>query len=550
MLKHRFTHRVSSLIAAAALVIAAMPVTSCSDDKEETIPDNGGNNTQDPIGNDATTVEMARAWEAYYFYPDYINKDFGNYYFELATGEVGVAGFESLPLNPGDYMLLIDINTRLCDDRANIVLPEGTYTAADKVDKNNTFNITNTMAVYNVETTAEGQSRIHYYKFTDGTIEVKHTADGGYIIDCHFTGAENGEKWHFTYTGEIPFEDKTGDEGDWWGFDENIDLTGKAANFVYLEDYSSDNVDNYTLRLFSTDALTPDQKHVNVQDAYMIKFDLYTAHGAGIAGTYTVATGSQPGTVYPGGRFGAGASGSYIEKVRDDWEVRYALLADGTVNIVENSDGTYSVTVDGTTPKGRTVKMTYTGEIADNTDFVPKYSTLNYDVEFNPLACTLLYYFGDLYGTGASNYYVAVADQNAVLLFDLYAATGDASALPTGSFTVSDDHTPGTMQTGTVDGMDLVPCIYVLYASDGESIIGYAPIHSGTLDITHGTSGYTFTFDLKDDAEEPNRIYGTCTIPDLEMPEINDATQETAASRAFTPASRIKAKKSMVSVRR
>lgn len=550
MFKHRFTHRVSSLIAAAALVLAAMTVTSCSDDKDETIPENGGGTTQDPDDGETTNVTMNRAWEAYYFFPDYINKDFGNYYFELATGEVGVDGFESLPLNPGDYMLLLDINTRLCDDRANIVLPEGTYTAADKVDKNNTFNLSNTMAVYNVETTAEGQSRIHYYKFTDGTIEVKHTADGGYIIDCRFTGAENGEKWHFTYTGEIPFEDKTGDEGDWWGFDENLDLTGKAANFVYLEDYSNSTADNYTLRLFSTDQLTPDQKHVNAQEAYMIKFDLYTAPGAGIAGTYTIKTGSQPGTVYPGERFGAGASGSYIEKVRDDWKVRYALLTDGTVNIVKNSDGTYSVTVDGTTPQGRTVKMTYSGEIADNTNFVPVYSTLNCDVEFIPIGCTGIYYFGDLYGTGASNYDIFLATESEVLWIDFYAASGDASALPTGSFTISETHMSGTMEPGTVDGSSLVASIYLTYDESGENVTGYAPIKEGTFEITHGADGYTFTYDLKDDAEEPNRIYGTCTIADSELPEITDYTAEQATAAAFSPAARVKAKRSILSVRR
>ena len=519
----KFFHRATSFLAMAAIGLTAVSFSSCSDD--DPIDDKGLGDSPNPPVKIDHEVKLNSTWEAYYFYPDYINKDFGNYYFELASGAVGVeaGGINTYPLNPGDYLLLVDINSVLAD-RSNILLPEGTYTAADGIDRNNTFNIQNTMAIYNMEKTGEGQYRFHYYKFTDGTITVKYNADATYTLDCTFTAKENGEKWHFTFTGAIPFEDKTGDEGDWWGFHEDVNVTAKAANYVLYS--TKDNIDEYALRLFSTANLTPDQMHVNNINECKVELELYTAPGAGIAGTYTVGDKKRVGAAAKGKRFGSMAAGSFVEQVIEDWTARYAILESGTITVTDNGGGNYAVNVDCLTAEGKTVKLTYRGQIPDNTGFVPVFSTLLGDVEFNAIACTSANYYGDYYGTGANNYAVTLASNREILFIDFFSASGDASAIPTGTFTVADTYTDGTMTPGTVDGSSLVPSIYIIV--ENNQTAGYAPIKSGTMTITHSAAGYTFTYDLRDDATNPNRIYGTCTVPDSQMPAITDYTTGTA----------------------
>lgn len=495
-------------------------LTSCNDD------DNPGGF---PPDTDKTTVSLTDYWECYYFLP--ATYDYGNYFFQLRTGEVGTDGYKSYPLNPGDYILDIDIYHALDPDHHNPVLPEGRYHATEshQNDHDMVFTLQNTIAIYNVESLDNGQSRFRYIRFSDGTIDVKHTSDGKYILDCNFLAKEDGSEWHFTYEGELPFEDQSGiDDEDWWGFEGSTQFTAKKANYNYYDESEELGADNYIMRFFDTENTTLDQCHVN-EKGNKIQLNIYTAHNAGIAGTYTIRDSRTPGSCLPGERFGAGAVGSYVERVREDYSVRYALISEGTVTITEGASGAYNVTINGKTPEGADVKMTYAGVIEDISDLAPIYSTLESDIVVTPTACTEANYYGDYYENGTVNYGFYLANEEELLVFDILAASGTPDELPTGTFTISDTNEAGSMLRGSIEGSSIIPTAYVKFGAD-QDVVAFAPIAGGSLTISKSGDTYTFSFSLDDDADPAHKITGSVSCP---VPELNDYTEgSTSALRS------------------
>ncbi|MCM1042269.1 MAG: hypothetical protein NC396_07585 [Bacteroides sp.] len=523
---------VSALAVTLVITMAFGSLTSCKDDEGPTPP------PENPV-DDAQTVTMKKPWECYYFVT--FEKDFGNYWFELATGEVGMSGFHSFPLNPGDYILDIDIFTNLDPDHANPVLPEGTYRPGEKGELN-VFTLENTMAVYNVERVGDTLSRIRYIRFSDGTITVTHTADNGYRLVCDFTAKEDGSRWKFTYEGQIPFEDQSGwEDEDWWGFQADLDIEAVRANLVKNDDSETTGCENYILRFFDIDKITSDYIHPN-DIGHKIQISINTEPGKGIAGTYTASSTAKAGTFRIGERMGGFAAESYVEKVRDDYKVRYALINAGTVTITDNGDGNYTVTVDCTTPDDYKVKMRYTGKIQDITGLKPVYSTLTSDITVTPTVCTYADYYGDFYLNGTVNYGVTVANETEVLTFEFIAATGDATELPTGTFTVKTDDEEGNPSAGALipgaihesEG-EVIPSAYIKYNDAQNKVIGYAPVAGGSLTISKEGDGYKFTYDLEDDASPAHHITGACTVP---VQEIKDWTEELSSARKMKRAVR------------
>lgn len=524
MKKLSLRHYIAVFTACLSMAVVTPSLSSCSDDKsgEPDMPVN-------PDPSPATEIEMEKAWEAYYFLP--YPAEYGNYYIELAKGEVGMSGYLSFPANAGDYLLCLDLNAGLDPDHANPVLPEGTYRAksGSAASGDKTFSLGNTLAIYNAGKLADGQSQIKYIKFSDGTVTVKHNTGGGYTLDCVFSDAEKAE-WKFTYSGEIPFEDKSGINDDEWGFTSNVDMTAKKASYAFYDDAEEKGCNNWIVRFFDVDILTSDGIHPNTV-GHKLQMSLYTAPGTtGLEGTYTVSSEPKAGAFIPGERWGLSAAGSYVEKVCDDYQVRYCCINGGTITFVKNSDGTYNVDANLTTPEGKTVKMTYSGAIDDIAQQENYSSTLTSDVEMVPSACTGIDYYGDYYGTGTVNYGVYLANSTELMLFDFIAASGDATTLPTGTFTVSKDVAAGTLAPGSVEGNEIAPTAYVRFNETGENILAYAPVAAGQLTISREGSMYTFTFDLEDDVTSaPHRISGTVTCT---LPAISDKTQAMNANYA------------------
>ncbi|MDE7410470.1 MAG: hypothetical protein K2M94_00325 [Paramuribaculum sp.] len=506
------------LLMTAALTLGVMG--ACDDDKEIDVPVQP---EPEPEPIEITSVELKEATpDCYYFIP--WQQQHGNYYIELTTGEIGYDGMQAYPMNEGDYILCLDLYASADKNHSNPQLPSGQYTPTDNPNDNHdlTYSLVNTMAVYNAGKVESGQSKIKFIKFSQGTLDVTHNADGTYTLKGSFVGEADEIGYEFTYTGVIDIADMSGlEDEDWWGFSGNTQFTAQKANYIYYDDSQTKGVDNYIVRLFETTNITPDYMHQN-EPGNKVSLYLFTEHGTGLAGTYTIRDTEAVGSCIPGIRFGAQATGTYVERVRADMSVRYALITEGTVTITENN-GSYDVTVNCKTSEGATVNVTYKGAIDNITGKAPVYSTLEQDIAVYPLQCSAVEYFGDYYQNGTVNYGVVLATETELMCFEFVSATGTNTELPTGTFVVDGTNNAGSLTPGYIEDTTIAPTCYVQYSADASQVIGYAPVKGGTLDISKSGSDYTFTFALTDDGQPAHTITGTCTTT---LPEITDYTEQ------------------------
>lgn len=511
-------------------VASALGVATACDDKKDEGPE--------PVA--TTKIELKEATpDCYYFIP--WQQQHGNYYIELTTGEIGYDGFQTYPMNEGDYILCLDLYAEADADHANPNLPSGMYTPTTNPNSehNLTFSLVNTMAVYNAGKVESGQSKIRFIKFSAGTLDVHNNGDGTYTLKGQFTGEADDVNYEFTYTGEIEIADMSGlEDEDWWGFSGNTKFSAQKANYIYYDDSATKGVDNYILRLFETTNITPDYMHQN-EAGNKVSLYLFTEHGEGLAGTYTVRDQESAGSCIPGERFGAQATGTFVERVRQDLSVRYALITGGTVTITENN-GSYDVTVDCTTAEGATVKVTYKGAIENITGKAPVYSTLAQDITLNMTQCSAVDYYGDYYQNGTVNYGVVLANQTELMCLEFVSATGTNTELPTGTFEVNGTDEAGALIPGYVEDTEIAPTCYVQYNGDATEVIGYAPVKGGTLTITKSGSNYTFDFTLTDDGQPAHTISGKCTVP---LPVFTDYTQQSTTATLRKSARKVGAKR-------
>ena len=204
---------------------------------------------------------------------------------------------------------------------------------------------------------------------------------------------------------------------------------------------------------------------------------------------------------------------------------KFCLIVDGTIEIKENGDGSHTIRCDLTDENGYSVTCDWTGTIEDFAVIESVESTLTEDLVFNPTQCTEIYFLGDYYYTGAPTYTITLADDDEVLAIDLCTVSGDVSALPTGTYTVSSSHLGGTVSPGRVTLTYAEPSVYVKYDLSTGSAIDMAPIFNGTLTISQSGSEYTFEYEFYDDFNrndeslQPHKISGSWTG---EIPEIVD----------------------------
>lgn len=515
--KPRSAARKAVMLLAAAVALGT--TTACSDDNDDTVP---------PPGEVTAVVLKEATPDCYYFIP--WQQQHGNYYLELTTGEIGYDGFQTYPMNEGDYILCLDLYAAADADHANPTLPSGLYTPTSdpNSEHNLTFSMVNTMAVYNAGKVESGQSLIRFIKFSAGTLDVKNNGDGTYTLKGVFTGEADDVNYEFTYTGAIEIADMSAiEDEDWWGFSGNTKYTAQKANYIYYDDSATKGVDNYILRLFETSNISPDYMHQN-EPGNKVSLYLYTEHGKGLAGTYTVRDEATAGSCVPGERFGAQATGTFVERVRQDLSVRYALISEGTVTITE-SNGSYDVTVNCKTPEGALVQVTYKGAIENITGKAPVYSTLAQDITVTPTQCSQVDYYGDYYQNGTFNYGVVLANQTELMCLEFVSATGSTTELPTGTFVVDGTENAGALIPGYVEDTQIAPTCYVQYSADATEVIGYAPVKGGTLTISKSGANYTFDFSLTDDGQPAHSITGKCTV---QLPQFTDYTQMTDAATA------------------
>lgn len=513
---------------AAAVVAPTLLTASCSDDNNPTPPPPG------PA--EAIEVDFSTSWEAFYFEPNY-NHDpekptYSNYFCTFVQGAVAASGLVYYPMVEGEYLLDLDLNTLgLSETPRTPAVPTGKYTASNShatdKDVDHTFDLTNTILIKNMGAAADGAYRFHFYRFETGEINI--SAEGNtYTVTADLTctlassdpdadgkPATEPTRFKLTFKGEIPVENPKEEETPYF-YDKPINMTGVFATAATFNDGDTDNI---IFRCFSSLNLTSDAMHV-AAEGMKLQLSLYAPKNQGIAGSYDVKDGKIAGAADPGSRWGSMANGSYVEVVNEDLTVQYSLLKSGRINIRETSDGNYSVVVDCVDSNGNYVNASFSGKINTGTIYVPT-TTLRSDLTFNPQGCSDFMSFGDFFGNGTTDVWVTLADETRALTLDLVLPGENVTTLPEGRFEVKNSTDAWTAISGLVEGGSITPTMFVEYAIDGtsQSVINYASIHSGWVEIKRVGADYKFTFELYDNYSKDmvtpafNKISGTVTCP-------------------------------------
>lgn len=507
-------NRTTFLARAAAFILALCPAFSCDNNSDD--PDNPGDET--------VTVVLDNASDGLYF-GNFWKEGYADYYFILSKGEIGYSSDDYIaPLNPGDYILHCDLWGEISKDHSNPIVPEGTYTAHSG-RANGTFNLELTFAMYNKEKVSEGMYRVENVLFSDGEFIVKHIAEG-YSITANVTTTD-GVKMTFTYSGAITLADKSG-EGDSEVTDSHIRSNlALSPKRVTKQLYSSDEAsgyDNYVLRCFDTEKITSDGLYPSGA-GHKLQIDLYVAHGEDLAGTYTIGKRLEykAGTFYPGMWFGTQTLGTFCMQVNSTSDIKFCAISDGKVDIVKNADETYSVTFALTDEDGYNVSGSWTGNIEDFAVVTEPETNLESDVVMTPTQCSSANYYGDYYATGSANYGIVFNTDDETLAIDFIAASGDASEIPAGTYTVASGNDAWTVCPGSIGFTSAEPSCYIQYETTGLSTDAKykAPIVAGTMTVSKTGSTYTFEFEFYDDYDladktlTPHKISGkyTGTIP-------------------------------------
>ncbi len=474
---------------------------ACSDD---------GNGEPVPPQEGIEVVLDRYVGESGLYFGDFWKEGYGNYYFELASGEVGLSGeVSTVPMTPGDYILSLDMWGELSADHTQPILPEGTYAAASG-RANGTFDLEHTLAVCNRERVG-GKFRIDEIRFVDGTVTVKHVAVGYDIQARLVTGT--GEEYAFSYAGRIELADWSDDEEEKWEIGRDVTMEPVVVTKSKWEDPEGD---NYHLRCFDTMELTGDGLHCNAPGT-KLEISLWVEKGADITGTFTVDERKAPGRIAPGERLAMSALDTHCERVMSDMSVRYALIAGGRLQIVRNADDTYTFDADFTTKDGFSVQGRWTLPVEEFDPVARPQTTLTEDVVFHPAQCSEIRYFGDYYKTGTSNYAVFLADEDEVIGFDLCAPADNGTVFPTGRFTIASTYAANTLVAGSLSSESAIPSCYIRYNPATGDAAAAAPIAGGTLTVTEANGRYTFAYEVYDDydradaALQPHKISGSWT---------------------------------------
>lgn len=515
---YKTTRQLAGLLSAALTL--AFTFNSCNKNDEP-----------EPKPEEPTTVEVALdTFQDGLYFGDFWKEGYADYYFIISKGEIGQTSSDGVmpelaPMNPGDYVLYLDLWGAVSADHTNPVVPEGIYTAHSG-RANGAFDTGLTFATVNKEKVGD-KYRIQNILFADGTVTVKHTADG-YDIKVDITSTE-GEKYIFTYKGKVTLSDKSGEgeELEDNHIKANVNFTGKRTT---VQKYSeTDSYDNYVIRCFDTDKITNDGLYPN-EPGHKIQLDIYTAHGADIAGTYTVSDRRNytPGTFYPGVWLGTQALGTFCMQTDESFKVKFCIIKDGKAVITKNSDGTYTINCDFTDADGYSVKSSWTGSLEEYKNVTAPQTTLTSDITVSPSQCAAAYYYGDYYGTGTVNYGIVLTTAAEVLSIDFSAASGSAAAIPEGTYTVSSSNAAWTVYPGTIGYTSADPTCYISYDEYGYPA-AKAPVAGGTMKISRNGSAYTVEFEFLDDYNlvdsslTPHKISGKWTGT---IPAITDYTKQ------------------------
>lgn len=263
------------------------------------------------------------------YYGDMYDEGSGimNYYIVMSDLPAESAGSAS----PGSTYYIFDIFTsKTPEDMDQIALPEGVYVLGDGSD--GTFASGNSKW-FMMDDTGDGYAENAF--FEEGTLTVTKE-DRVYFYEADLTD-KNGKKHRVTYSGTLNLTDYSPVKSTLTS-DYEADMEGAICDGEYYGDYFGTGTANWTIYIYQPGSLTGDY----------IKLELLTDPGftpqAGFpTGTYTDSRDYSMNTYISGYSSYAYTIGSWLFV---DGFSGGAPLTDGEIEIVENGDGTYTISID------------------------------------------------------------------------------------------------------------------------------------------------------------------------------------------------------------
>lgn len=342
----KMTLNIKSLFRAAIFATALISVTACSDnDDNETI-------IIDPV----ITPSDDMTNEGYYKGDIYDNQT-GNLWVNFISTNLEWDDFEEDYTGTGSIICL-DFNTVLAENPDFAILANGNYTATDTHDLY-TLNIDGDSYV-TTYSPAGTKSR----EVTSGTVSV--TTEGEYtVINATLTLEDNSE-YEFKYVGKLRIINRT-TEGQMSNLTGDVTITGLSQGVAtYWGETFTETSDYYSVVLAGSD-FNLDENFGNAP-SIMLGLNVTPGSSTGIpSGTYTVIdameaddyeTGTALSGVYEpslGGFFGT----IYFHSL----EGIEAAAKSGTIEVKNNGNNNYDLTIDLKDGYGNSIKATYSGKL-------------------------------------------------------------------------------------------------------------------------------------------------------------------------------------------
>lgn len=437
----------------------------------------------------------------------------------------------SISAPAGTFTLVLDLYNNAPDD--GLYLPAGTYNRFDSAEAEQTFGYSSDWSMLNYYD-ENGQQ---YSTLLTDPIEVtRDEATGRYTIKTLVEFSDGVVE--VSFNGPLTFGSSTERPTVYPQITRDLNLNLNKGGISYYQgvtDISSQGVsylDLYDVEFDEGGRMNSDGFNL----CMMIAHKRFTkrADYAVCPATYSNSNTLARDTWYPAREIDymgfVMPFGSYLRElktVNGEREYTYAYLKTGTFIIEDNGDGTYKGTLDAVTTLGYSVKATWSGSIALNTDnatFQATVSDLTDDVEFDfsPLDKGRIFHSGikggcrtltiDLgspsgrdpgvnYGGDIFRMEFLVDQKHHLLEPGLYTVVPrrwNSNELVAGG-----TYEPGSLNKGYFDGNGaLVGTRYAHFRTGSYCVCDVAaPAESGTVRVeTSDYINYTFDIDLMDDA--------------------------------------------------
>ena len=458
-----------------------------------------------------------------------------NYYFCLSDVDITyTADGQMIPAEPG-MLMMFDLYGEESNDADNAVIPEGVYPVNDE-QKSGTAGVQYTFARM-VDKNGE-----MVYKILDGgSIDVKHTDDGGYNITADFITTE-GEKFSVKYNGKLVFENQSQSAEDTLM---QTDVVNTIFQALTITAHGGDqDYHRFTLQLYDGDC----DANGYITSGVVLNIDLFSAPNSGeeifiTDGIYYASADYQMIENFEQFTFLAGDCytvlgyplyvGTYVQDLRtayDEGFIRSGYANQGTIEIKRDGEK-YYLKADLTMRNG--VKLT--GEfpmgdvlLLDSRPIEPagpwnSTLTADKDMVFSNETYAYAHMFQGYRDKDWNNYSdinefeIIVNDHVTNESFQLNLLVPANVASPEGIYTAADienakyeafNFVPGYYEYATMRGT----WPYQLFETGGNYPIAEAPATEGTIEVVKNSDGsFTISYELKDDAEPKNTIKGVWT---------------------------------------